>query len=58
MEKYSFKTRSQVASEYRIDVRTLISRLLEVGIVLPKGLICPKDVELIYEKLGTPPFLT
>jgi hypothetical protein len=55
MENFGFKTRLEVAGQYRIDVKTLISRLKEEGIVLPKGRISPKWLVIIYEVLGPPP---
>jgi hypothetical protein len=49
-----FMTREEMANNYRICVRTLNSRLADKGIVLNKGLISPKDQELIYSILGFP----
>jgi hypothetical protein len=53
-----FMTREEMATNYRICVRTLNSRLADKGIVLNKGLISPKDQELIYSILGFPPNYT
>ena len=49
-----FMSREEMAGYYRICVRTLNSRLAEKGIILKKGLISPKDQELIYSILGFP----
>lgn len=50
-----FMTKQQMADNYRICTRTFNNRLIEKKIILKKGLICPKDQELIYSKLGFPP---
>jgi hypothetical protein len=43
-----------MADEYGIDVRTFMKKLALSGIVLPAGLILPKDQERIYKALGPP----
>lgn len=48
------KSRKQLADEYKINVKTLAKWTKEKGIILPKGLLYPKKVEEIYEKLGFP----
>ena len=48
------KTRLQIAREYDICVKTLHRRLNRASINIPKGLIFPKDQELIYQKFGSP----
>lgn len=48
------KTRRQIADEYGISPRTLKRRCEKNGIDLPSGLIYPKDILLIYKKLGWP----
>jgi hypothetical protein len=50
-----FMTKQQLAENFRICTRTFNKRLVEKGIILKKGLISPKDQELIYSKLGFPP---
>lgn len=49
------KSRQELADRYGICRRTFNKWLREEGLSLPKGLITPKDQELIYSKLGTPP---
>ena len=51
------KTRQEVADEYGICVKTLLSRLEEAGIILDPGLIFPKTLKIIYDTLGIPDFL-
>lgn len=48
-------TRQQMADNYEICTRTLNKWLKEEGITLKKGLISPKDQEIIYSKLGHHP---
>ena len=49
------KTRSSIADEYNVDVRTLKRWLLIHGIEIPKGAIPPRYQSIIYEALGPPP---
>ena len=48
------KTRQELAAEYGWHRNTLQKRLEQVGIQLPRGSVCPKDQERIYQALGTP----
>ncbi len=48
------KTRRQIAGEYGMHVNTLMRKLKKEGIKLPRGLVYPKEQELIYEALGCP----
>lgn len=48
------KTREEVADEYGIKSRTLYRWLVKAKIKLPKGLIKPCHLILIYNKFGTP----
>lgn len=48
-------TRQQLADNYEICPRTLNKWLKEKGIILPPGLISPKDQEYIYSKIGYHP---
>ncbi len=48
------KTRLQIAEEYGITPKTLRNRLKKENCNLPKGFLCPKAVEKIYETLGHP----
>lgn len=48
------KSRQQVADEYGICIKTLNKWLRNESIVIKRGLITPKQLELIYEKLGIP----
>ena len=43
-----------MATEYGVCLKTFNRWLKRESIVLPKGLICPKDQEVIYEQLGCP----
>jgi len=49
------KTRQQIALEFGFSYPTFWRKLKEYGIDLPKGLICPRWQEIIYDKLGYPP---
>ena len=48
------KTRQEVAKEYDISTKTLKKWLTKAQIDLPRGLIQPKDLALIYERFGVP----
>jgi len=48
------KTREQVALEYGINVRTLFRWLKNDNIKLPRGLIKPCHLQLIYDIYGPP----
>jgi hypothetical protein len=48
------KTRKEVAQEYGITVNTLKSRLKQLNIKLPPGLLFPKTLAIIYRSLGVP----
>jgi|WetSurMetagenome_2_1015567.scaffolds.fasta_scaffold683177_1 hypothetical protein len=48
------KTKAEVAEEYCICEKTLKRRLKRKGIRLPKGIIYPDDLRLIYTALGKP----
>jgi hypothetical protein len=48
------KTRKQLADQYGICRRTFNRWLKENGIKLKKGLITPKDQELIHSIIGYP----
>lgn len=53
MPKYV--TRQQLAEFYGISRRTLYSQLKKNGIHLKsRGLISPKELQVIFEKLGVP----
>ena len=43
-----------MADEYGVNIRTFLSWCKEAGIKLPNGMLYPKKVEEIYEKLGVP----
>ena len=49
-----FKTRIQVAIEYNITTKTLITRLRDLDIILPGGSLSPKTQKQIYDALGYP----
>lgn len=48
-------TRQQLADMYGCSTKTFNRLLGDAGILLPRGTITPKFVELIFLKLGTPP---
>lgn len=48
------KTRLEVAGEYDVTPKTLISRLEKKGVVLPPGSLFPDSIKLIYYTLGYP----
>ncbi|TAL66404.1 MAG: hypothetical protein EPN88_08500 [Bacteroidetes bacterium] len=48
------KTRQEVAYEYGITVRTLYRWLKGANIKLPRGLIKPCYLQIIYDTFGTP----
>jgi hypothetical protein len=52
-----FKTKGQMADSYKVCLRTFNNKLEAKGVFLGKGLISPKDQELIYSVLGFPPNL-
>lgn len=47
-----FVTRKQLAFEIGLDHKTLLKRIKESGLELPKGLISPAKTREIREKLG------
>ena len=52
--KITPKTRKELANEYGVDAKTLKTWLKREGLDIPPGLICPKHLALIREKLGNP----
>jgi transcriptional regulator with XRE-family HTH domain len=46
------KTRSQLACEYGVSVRTINRWLEDKNLKIPQGLICPNDLRIIYATLG------
>lgn len=46
------KSRQEIAEEYGVSTRTLSRWIQNHDLLIPKGLICPKDQEVIYEKFG------
>lgn len=48
------KTRDEVAVEYGINVRTLYRWLNSADIKIPKGLIKPCHLQIIYDTFGIP----
>jgi hypothetical protein len=47
-----FKTRQEIANEIGICVKTLNSKLQQNNVQLAKGLITPKNQEIIYSLFG------
>ena len=54
--KYA-KTKQQIADEYGICIKTLNKWLKEEKIRINRGLINPKNQEMIYKKFGAPRYL-
>lgn len=52
--KGGVKTRQQMAVEYGVCRKTFNKLLLSRDIRLGKGVISPKDQQLIYHRLGYP----
>jgi len=52
--KLKVKTRSEIADEYGITIKTLVRRLAKMGIELPPGYIFPNTLKVIYSSLGVP----
>ena len=48
------KTRLQISEEYGVCTKTFNKWLKKNGIILSRGLITPREQELIYSKLGFP----
>lgn len=48
------KTRQEVACEYGIDRKTLNRWLKRTNLSITNGLICPSEMELIYQTFGNP----
>ena len=50
----SAMTRQEIADLYKVSRKTLKKRLDTHQINLPRGLVYPKDIELIFATLGFP----
>ena len=48
------KTRTQIADEFNVSVRTINRWLRKKNLEIPQGLICPGDLRIIYAALGPP----
>jgi len=48
------KSRLQIAEEYGIDYKTLVRRLKKHNVILPSGLVYPREQKDIYLILGYP----
>lgn len=44
------KSRQEIAEEFGISAKTLSRWFLRENLIIPKGLISPKNQDLIYEK--------
>jgi len=51
------KSRGEVADEYGIKARTFYRWLKNANIKLPRGLIKPCDLQIIYNTFGIPKIL-
>jgi len=54
MSQKTCKTRSQLASDYGIDRKTLVRKLKYYNIQLPPGILTPDLVDKVYSVLGKP----
>ncbi len=54
MHKEKTKTRQQIADLYGVNRKTLYRWLKNAGITLGKGLVTPKEQELIFKTFGHP----
>lgn len=52
-----YKSRDEMAQEYGLHRTTFKRKLLKAGIELPRGLISPKNQEIIYAFFGKPTLL-
>lgn len=51
------KSRVELADEYAVCMNTLKNRISNAKIVLPPGLVFPREQKEIYYALGIPPYL-
>jgi hypothetical protein len=54
MHYYEIRTRTQLANALGIHRGKLPEWLAVYDIILPKGLLHPRDVKMIFEKIGIP----
>jgi len=54
MEVKYAKTKKQIADEYGICTKTLCKWIKSEQLEIKRGLIKPKDQDLIYKKFGIP----
>lgn len=50
----SSKTRQEIAQEYGIDRKTFYRWMKRTGLPVTKGLLCPSEMEVIYNTFGKP----
>lgn len=50
----STKTRQEIAQEYGIDRKTFYRWMKKAGLPITKGLLCPSEMEVIYNTFGKP----
>lgn len=48
------KNRSELAQEYGVSVRTLNRWFKREGLNIPRGIIIPRNLQKIFEKIGFP----
>jgi len=48
------KSRKELANEYGVSPRTLRRWFKKKALSLPRSLLLPKDLKVIYKKLGNP----
>lgn len=48
------KTRQEMASDYGIDRKTFYRWLKRANLPITNGLLCPLEIELIYNTFGKP----
>lgn len=47
-------SRMEICGWYNITPKTFKKKCEDRGITLPPGIVCPKDVQRIFDKLGKP----
>lgn len=48
------KYKKEIAAEYGLKPRTFHNRLKRYHLIVPRGLVSPRDQKRVYERLGYP----
>jgi len=54
VEPIGFKSRKEIAAEYKIDRKTLYRWITENNLPISTGLLSEEEQKIIYEKFGYP----